>query len=194
MTHFQICARFCQDKHVDQVSWLSGWKCGLQSIHKVFLRFYLVFFWHDPFSNWFEILSIQIFWSSFIIIGMKGWLLERTQVFSKIWTKCSFWSDMTHFRNWSEISPRQTFWPSFMISGLKMWPLERTQGFSKIWPSDLVFDSTRPIFEIVRDFIKTNILIKFHDYQTEMWPLERTQDEQLTTHDGRRTTDTVLSQ
>ena len=54
-----------------------------------------------------------------------------------------------------------------MIIELKMWPLERTWGFSKIWPSDLIFDPTWPIFKLVWDFIKKNILIKFHDYQTE---------------------------
>ena len=54
-----------------------------------------------------------------------------------------------------------------MIIRLKMWPLERTQGYPKIWPSDLVFDPTWPIFKLVQDFIKTNILTKFHDYQTE---------------------------
>ena len=54
-----------------------------------------------------------------------------------------------------------------MIIGLKIWPLEFTQGFSNIWPGDIVFDLTWPIFKFVRDFIKTNILIKFHDYQTE---------------------------
>ena len=44
-----------------------------------------------------------------------------------------------------------------------MWPLEHTQGFSKISPSDLVFAN----FELIRDLIKTNILTKFHDNQTE---------------------------
>ena len=54
-----------------------------------------------------------------------------------------------------------------MIIGLKMWPLEPTQGFSNIWPSDLVFDQIWPIFELIWDFIKKNILIKFHDNQTK---------------------------
>ena len=48
-----------------------------------------------------------------------------------------------------------------------MWPLERTQGYSKIWPSDLVFHPTRPIFELILDFIKTNILTNFHDNRAE---------------------------
>ena len=54
-----------------------------------------------------------------------------------------------------------------MIIRLKMWPVERSQGFSKIWPSDLVFDQAWPIFKLVRDFIKKNILTKLHDYRTE---------------------------
>ena len=54
-----------------------------------------------------------------------------------------------------------------MIIGLKMWALERTQSFPKIWASDLVFYPTWPIFELIQDFIKTNILTKFHDNQTE---------------------------
>ena len=55
-----------------------------------------------------------------------------------------------------------------MIIGVKMWPLEHTQGFSKIWPSDLVFDLTWPIFKLIQDFIKTNILTMFHDYQIKI--------------------------
>ena len=66
-----------------------------------------------------------------------------------------------------------------MVNWLKMWPLERTQRFSKIWPSDLVFDPTWPIFKLVRDPIKTYILKKFHDYQTENVPVERTQGKKL---------------
>ena len=54
-----------------------------------------------------------------------------------------------------------------MIIGLKMWPLEHTQGFSNIWTCDLVFDPTKTIFELIRDFIKTNILTNFHDNRTE---------------------------
>ena len=54
-----------------------------------------------------------------------------------------------------------------MIIALKMWPLLRTQVFSNIQICDLVFDLTWPIFELIRDFIKTNILTKFHDYHTE---------------------------
>ena len=47
------------------------------------------------------------------------------------------------------------------------WALEHTQAFSKIWPSDLDFDLTWLIFELNPDFIETNILTKFHNYQTE---------------------------
>ena len=90
--------------------------------------------------------------------------LEHTQGFSKIWR-----SDLV-FNCFSEISWRQKIWPSFMIIWLKMWPLERTQGFSNISPVTEL-DPTRPTFELVRDFIKTNILTKFHDY----WPLEHRQ-------------------
>ena len=32
---------------------------------------------------------------------------------------------------------------------------------------DQVFDPTWPIFKLIQDFIKTNILTKFHDYRTE---------------------------
>ena len=40
----------------------------------------------------------------------------------------------------------------------KLCPLERTQGYSKIWPSDLVFDPTRPSFELDQDIMIINIL------------------------------------
>ena len=122
-------------------------------------------------------------------VRLKMWHLERTQGFLKIWP-----SDLVFNPTWPifelKILSRQTFWPSFMIIGLKMWPLECTQGFSKIWLGDLVFDLTWSILKLVRDFIKTNILTKFHDNRTEnvasraytskRWP--------RTTHDGRRTT------
>ena len=49
------------------------------------------------------------------------------------------------------------------------------QGFCKIWPSNLVFDPTWPTSECVRDFIKTNILTRFHDYLSEMWPQKHIQ-------------------
>ena len=48
-----------------------------------------------------------------------------------------------------------------------MWLLELTQGFSKIWPSDLVFHPSWPIFKLVKDIIKANILSNFHEYWTE---------------------------
>ena len=42
-----------------------------------------------------------------------------------------------------------------------MWPLECTQAFSMIWPGELLFDPMWPNFELDRDFVKNNILIKF---------------------------------
>ena len=54
-----------------------------------------------------------------------------------------------------------------MIIGMKMWPPVPTQGFSKILPSDLVFHPTWHIFEVVWDFLKTNILTEFHDNRIE---------------------------
>ena len=59
------------------------------------------------------------------------------------------------------------FSPKLTIIRLKMWPLERTQGVSDVLPSDLVFHPKLPIFRLMGDFIKTNMLIKFHDYPTE---------------------------
>ena len=54
-----------------------------------------------------------------------------------------------------------------MIIGQKLWKPERIQLFSYIRPSDLVFDLAWTIFYLIRDFIKTNILTKFHDNPTE---------------------------
>ena len=48
-----------------------------------------------------------------------------------------------------------------------MWLLELTQGFSKIWPTDLVFHPSWPIFKLVRDIIRANILSNFQEYWTE---------------------------
>ena len=48
-----------------------------------------------------------------------------------------------------------------------MWPLQRTQDFSKICPCYLVFDPKCPVFKLILDSIMTNILTKFHEYQTE---------------------------
>ena len=46
---------------------------------------------------------------------------------------------------------------------------------SKIWPSDLVFYPTWPIFTLIRDLTKTNILTRFMIIRQKMWPLECTQ-------------------
>ena len=47
-----------------------------------------------------------------------------------------------------------------------VWYSINEQWFSKILPSDLVFEPTWPIFELIQDYVKTNILTKFHDYWT----------------------------
>ena len=44
---------------------------------------------------------------------------------------------------------------------------KESKAFSKSIKSDLVFDQIRPNFNLVRDFIKTNILTTFHKYLTE---------------------------
>ena len=77
-----------------------------------------------------------------------------------------------------------------MIIWLKMWPLERTQGFSKIWPSDFDFGLAWPIFKVIRDLIKANILTKFHDYQTENVASRAYTGKKLTT-DLRHSTITI---
>ena len=54
MTHFQTPPRFHWGKLSDPVSWELDQKCGLKSLHKVFLRFDLVSSFltrQDPFSN-----------------------------------------------------------------------------------------------------------------------------------------------
>ena len=71
------------------------------------------------------------------------------------------------FSNATQISLRQTFWPTFKSIRQKMWLLELTQGFSKIWPSDLVFHPSWPIFKLVRNIIKENILSNFQEHWTE---------------------------
>ena len=119
--------------------------------------------------------------------------------FSKIWpSDLLFDPTWPIFSNSSEISSRQTFWPSFRIIRLKMWPRERTQGCPKIWPNDLVLDSTWPIFELVRDFIKINILTKFHDNQTQNASTAYTRKNvdiaQCTTHVGHSTITIVHSE
>ena len=48
-----------------------------------------------------------------------------------------------------------------------VWYSINERCFSKIWPSDLVFDPTWPIFLLIQDDVKTNILTQFHDYWTE---------------------------
>ena len=84
------------------------------------------------------------------------------QGFSKIDLVTYFLTRPHPWSNSSEIS-RQTSRASLRKIGPKMWPLERKQDFSTIWPSDLLFDLTPPMFELVRDIIKTNILSKFEE-------------------------------
>ena len=73
-----------------------------------------------------------------------------------------------------------------------MWPLERTQSFSKIWASDLDFGPTWHIIEFAWDFIKTNILTKFHDNWTENVASRAYTSKKA--DDALRTMDTALSQ
>ena len=55
----------------------------------------------------------------------------------------------------------------------KLWPFGSEQGYEEIWPSDLVFDLTWPIFELDRDIIQTNILVKcFMKIKAKLRPLE----------------------
>ena len=100
-----------------------------------------------------------------MIICLKMWPVER-RFFSHMTKWPSFWPDMTHFQTCLRFH-RDKHSDHFMIIGLKIRPLECTQGFSTIWPSDPVFDPTQPIFKLVKNFIKTNILIKFHNNPTE---------------------------
>ena len=50
----------------------------------------------------------------------------------------------------------------------KLYPLEGEQVFKEILPSDLVFDPTSSLFEIDRDIIQANILVKFHENWIKM--------------------------
>ena len=50
-----------------------------------------------------------------------------------------------------------------MKTGPKLWALECSQGLLTIWPTDLVFDTTAPIFELDRDIVQMIILSKFDD-------------------------------
>ena len=111
-----------------------------------YIKFDLVFDPTWPISHLSKISARQTFWPNFMIIRLKMWPLESTPGFHTIWP-----SDLVF----------DPTWPNFE---LKMWPLERTQGFSKIW---LNFWPNIPNFKLVPDFIKTNILTKFHDYGTE---------------------------
>ena len=86
---------------------------------------------------------------------------------SMIWPNDLIFDPIWPFSKMYKLSSRQKLWTSFICIRPKIWSLEHTQGFSKVWPSDLVFDPTWPIFNLVRNFIKTNILTKFHDNWTE---------------------------
>ena len=63
--------------------------------------------------------------------------------------------------NLTKVLSRTSFWAILKLIGLKMWPLECSQGFSMTWSCDLLFDPTRPSFELDRDFVKDIILSKF---------------------------------
>ena len=76
------------------------------------------------------------------------------------------------FSNLSEISSRQTFWLCFMIIRLKMWPLDYRQGFSKIWLSDLIFDTTWPIFNFMPVSSRQTCWSSFMIIRLKMKPLE----------------------
>ena len=85
----------------------------------------------------------------------NGTFRVPTKYFFNLTLWPSLWPYLTQIR----IS-RQTFWPIFSSIEQEIWPLERPQGISLIWPSNLVVDLRWPKFELIRDFIKTNILTK----------------------------------
>ena len=41
---------------------------------------------------------------------------------------------------------------------VQLWPLEGEQGFKEIWPSEPVFDSISPLFELDWDFVCVEVL------------------------------------
>ena len=80
---------------------------------------------------------------------------------------------MTHFQTHSSIT-RTNIWTSFRSIRLKMCPPEHTKGVYNIWPIDPVFESTWPIFKLIQDIIKANILI-FKSVGLKMWHPEHIQ-------------------
>ena len=71
------------------------------------------------------------------------------------------------YSNLTNILSRWSFWASLIKIGPKLWPLEYPQGFSIIWPTHLVFDQTRPIFELEQDIVMIIILSEFDKYWTK---------------------------
>ena len=65
---------------------------------------------------------------------------------------------------------KKSLWQSLMKIESKLCLLESTHGFSKNWPNGLVFNLTWPIFNSGQDFIRTNILTKFHEDWIKILP------------------------
>ena len=84
----------------------------------------------------------------------------------------TFWRNLTQWpsffirhnphSNLTKVLSSQIFKQCFTKIEAKLWPPGCIQGFNKIWPSDLLFYQIWPTFELDRDIIQTNILVKFH--------------------------------
>ena len=85
-----------------------------------------------------------------------------------IWTTdLGFDLTFTHIRTWPRYCQDDHSEQVSMMIEPKLWPLECSQCLSMIWPTDLVFDTTWPIFKLDRDIVKMTILSKFYDDWTK---------------------------
>ena len=118
----------------DQVWWRLDQNCGLYSVHKVFLWFYLLTLFLTQDDQYSILTKFDKFWTKTVASRVF------TRFFHDLTYWPSFWPGMIHIQSWL----------SLIKIGPKLWPLEWSKGFSMIWPTDLVFEPTWPIFNLVQ--------------------------------------------
>ena len=114
MNHYQTHLRFYWGKHFDQVSWVSDWKCGLWSLHKV--------------KSWQRMTAARHYWIT------KAHSEDSGELTSQTWTLISKIFDTAMTLNFDLVTGFLCFY--FEIHSL----LKIVSDMTRMLPSKSIFD------------------------------------------------------
>ena len=171
IAHIQTWLKYCHDDHSENVWWSIALKLWPLECSQGFLKIWPTDLGFDLTWPIFELdrdIVKMIILSKFYDDWTKN---VASRVFTMFFYYFTYWpcflTQHHPYSHITEILSRWSFWASLMKIGPKLWHLKCSQCFSMIWTTDLVFDPTFPIFEVVRDIVKMIILSKFDDDWTK---------------------------